>query len=568
MRYLLTIFYLVSIAGILLLISPCVCKAAEWHIETLDPEVMGNFPGRPSIDIDTQGKPHLSYLCGSPYENAQVRYAFWNDVNWEVTTVYECPHDLYYTQFALDSQDRPYISYSDEANIWLASFDGEHWTIELVNPVFYSLYYHSLELDNQDQAHLSFEAYDYPSPFHLIYAYKQGGEWVNDTIDDNDGSFSDIAIDSQDHPNISYSFRYLGSMQLKYAHWSGSEWEIATIDSGINDLPEGYISLGIDQQDNPHISYYKNDNLYYAYWNGDEWVIQVVDNGPATGYSSSLVIDSQGRAHISYYDITNGNLKYAYFDGSNWHLETVDNQCPGGAYYASNCLALNAWDQPFIVYEDLNNHYLKLAWQGGGLGINLLSFTATPQEDSSVLLNWRVETTESEQIAGFNLYRRNIVTENVVTESYSSPLQKQDADWTKVNPHLITGQNPYTYTDSMVNPGKSYEYRLEAVLADESTEILGTASCAPTPPAFAITKLYPNPASDVLNIALTLPQTGEFTLELYDLSGRMVASRSHPMEKTGEDVFQMDISDLAPGVYIAKVTLGGANAQARVVVAR
>jgi len=559
--------YILKIIGAiccLLILSFGVALGAGWHIETLDPEVMGNFPGRPSIDIDTQGKPHLSYLCGSPYENAQVRYAFWNDVNWEVTTIYECPHDLYYTQFALDSQDRPYISYSDEANIWLASFDGAQWTIELVNPVFYSLHYCSLELDNQDQPHLSFEAYDYPSPFHLIYAYKQESEWVNDIIDDNDGSFNDIAIDSQDHPNISYSFRYPGSMQLKYAHWSGSEWEIATIDAGINDLPEGYISLGIDQQDNPHISYYKNDNLYYAYWNGDEWVIQVVDNAPATGYSSSLVIDSQGRAHISYYDITNGNLKYAYFDGSNWHIETVDNQCPGGAYYAADCLALNGWDQPYIVYEDLNNNTLKLAWQGGGLCISLLSFTATPQEDSSVLLNWQVETTEGEQIAGFNLYRHN-----VVTECYSSPPQKNDEGWTKVNPSLITGQNPYTYTDSTVEPGKTYEYKLEAVLANESAQTLGTTQATTEPSvSFAITKVYPNPASDVLNITLTLPQAGKATLELYDLTGRLVFSKHIQISSPGEFTDQLDVSGLANGVYTLRARQNSAEAAAPMVVAR
>jgi hypothetical protein len=168
-----------------------------------------------------------------------------------------------------------------------------------------------------------------------------------------------------------------------------------------------------------------------------------------------------------------------------------------------------------------------------------------------------------EQIAGFNLYRHN-----VVTESYSSPPQKKDEGWTKVNPSLITGQNPYTYTDEDVQGGETYEYRLEAVLADESTEILGTASCAPTPPAFAITRLYPNPASDVLNIALTLPQSGEVTIELYDLTGRVVASKNIQVVSAGEFSENLDVSGLANGVYTLRATQASLSASERVVVVK
>jgi hypothetical protein len=183
------------------------------------------------------------------------------------------------------------------------------------------------------------------------------------------------------------------------------------------------------------------------------------------------------------------------------------------------------------------------------------------------MLNWQVETTPpmagGEQIAGFNLYRHNIVA-----ESYSSPLQKDSIDWTKVNSSLITGQNPYTYTDSTVEPGKFYEYKLEAVLADESTEILGTASCAPAPPAFAITKVYPNPASDLLNIALTLPQSGKVTLELYDLTGRVVTSKDIQVISAGELSEQLEVSGLANGVYTLRATQMNLSASERVVLVR
>jgi len=140
--------------------------------------------------------------------------------------------------------------------------------------------------------------------------------------------------------------------------------------------------------------------------------------------------------------------------------------------------------------------------------------------------------------------------------------------WTKVNPSLITGENPYEYTDGDVQWGLTYEYRLEAVLADESTEILGTASCAPAPPAFAITELYPNPASDMLTCLLSVPDAGLVNLELYDLSGRLVASQKLEASDAMELEAVMDVSSLTSGVYTLKATCNGAEANAQCVVAK
>jgi len=560
MRYLLTIFYSASIAGILLLISPCICKADEWHIETLDPEVIGDSPSYPCIDVDNEGIPHISYVS-FPWENDEVRYAFWNGTDWVVSTVANNLGPLFGTNIKLDSQDRPKISFNSDFFTYLADFDGDNWTFEMVNPILYTAQYswNSLSLDSQDQAHLSLAAFDETQPFQLcvVYAYNQGGEWINEIVENNVGTLNSICIDSNDNPNIAYITDI--THQLKYAHWSGSVWQISTVDPSITYY--SLISLCMDLQDKPHISYFKNDNLYYTYWDGSEWVIQMVDDAIEALYGSSLAIDSQGMPHISYhYDYPVGNLKYAYFDGNTWQLQVVDT-----VWVVSDWLALDRWDRPYIVYKYYPDYgygsYLKLAWQGGGLAISLLSFTATPQEDSSVLLNWQVETSEGEQIAGFNLYRREIVT-----ESYSSPLQKQDADWTKVNSSLITGQNPYAYTDSTVEPDKFYEYRLEAVLADESTEILGTACCAPTPPAFAITKVYPNPVTDNLNISITDSVSGQMKIKLYDLSGRLVMEQNYPIESGNcEITVNLESLNLNAGLYTVKLEAPQLSKTSRIV---
>ena len=117
--------------------------------------------------------------------------------------------------------------------------------------------------------------------------------------------------------------------------------------------------------------------------------------------------------------------------------------------------------------------------------------------------------------------------------------------------------------------GKAYEYKLEAVLVDQSAQTLGTCQVTTEQSiSFAITKLYPNPASDVLNITLTLPQAEEVTLELYDISGRVVANKEIALNTPGEFTEQLDVSGLANVVYTLRVTQGSVSASERAVVVR
>jgi len=449
----------------------------------------------------------------------------------------------------------------------MAYWTGSYWSIQVVCSDYFQIDT-SIAVDSQDYPQICFNGSG------LTYAHWTGGLWEFIYLEPTTADAYGISmhLDTDGHPHISYGSK--SGWDLKYEYQTESTWENQVIDSQI-----GYTdtSIALDSQGYPHISYFDENpvnHLKYASWTGTTWDFQTVDSGFSANYGfNSMALDSQDNPHIAYYDQSNSLLKYAYWTGSEWEIQVIDSD-DLGVYGGTVSLALDSQNHPHISYYDYNHRRLKYAWYGDPLNaINLLSFTATPQEDSSVLLNWQVETTEGEQIAGFNLYRRPLTTD--VAESApcfckanSLPLQANNDDWTKINASLITGQNPYTYTDSTVEPGKTYEYRLEAVLADESTEILGTASCAPAPPAFAITKVYPNPASDVLNIALTLPQSGGVTLELYDLTGRVVMSKDIQVISAGELSEQLEVSGLANGVYTLRATQMNETASEKVVVVR
>ncbi len=180
-----------------------------------------------------------------------------------------------------------------------------------------------------------------------------------------------------------------------------------------------------------------------------------------------------------------------------------------------------------------------------------------------------METTKGEQIAGFNLYRRELVAEmSPLGEDMYPRLPVHD--WLKINGDLSTGQNPYSYTDSDVESGVAYEYKLEAVLADDSPEILGTTQAtAGLPPAsFTILALYPNPASDYMTCLLAMPEAGLVEIALYDLSGRLVLKQQLEATEPTEMEATLDVSGLARGVYTLRASYHGAEVSARAVVVR
>jgi hypothetical protein len=63
-----------------------------------------------------------------------------------------------------------------------------------------------------------------------------------------------------------------------------------------------------------------------------------------------------------------------------------------------------------------------------------------------------------------------------------------------------------------------------------------------------IIDLYPNPASELINIRLQGDSKGEIILELYDFQGRMV--KAGPLQAS--EVTSVNLHDLSQGIYVAK----------------
>lgn len=97
----------------------------------------------------------------------------------------------------------------------------------------------------------------------------------------------------------------------------------------------------------------------------DVWVSEIVDNTAGAGIHASLKLDSAGRPNIAYWtDIESPQavLKLARKEGAAWTIDVA-----AAVRGAAAALAIDAHDQPWIAYYDLETSAIKAAHRESGV---------------------------------------------------------------------------------------------------------------------------------------------------------------------------------------------------------
>jgi hypothetical protein len=301
---------------------------SSWRIELVDPgEHVGEYP---SLALSADGLPRISYSrystdgTDSDYD---LGYVWFDGAEWQVETADSEGLAGLFTSLALDGDDQPHISYYDiyMGHLMYATSNPAGWETSVLDNVGYKVgRYSSLAVDSQNRPHISYRE-DGSGDLRYIHYVGPDAEspWVGEVVhqDGDVGEFASLALDSSDHPHISYYD--LTNGQLFYAYHDGVDWNRIKVDSTGN--VGTYTALALDGEDHPHIAYYDVDNqdLKYASFDGVSWQITTVDSEGDVGQSASMALDSAGRPHISYYDLTRQTLKYAVYTGTEWHSEIV-----------------------------------------------------------------------------------------------------------------------------------------------------------------------------------------------------------------------------------------------------
>jgi hypothetical protein len=113
---------------------------------------------------------------------------------------------------------------------------------------------------------------------------------------------------------------------------------------------------------------------------------------------------------------------------------------------------------------------------------------------------------------------------------------------------------------------------LAAVDAAGREEPVGATTVAYTavtkPAAFTLAAAYPNPATRAATVGFSLPEAGRATLTLFDLAGREVLKPLDRELAAGGHEYEVDVSTLAPGVYVYRLEAGGRATTKRLAVVR
>ncbi|MBT3223817.1 MAG: hypothetical protein HN348_32515 [Proteobacteria bacterium] len=170
-----------------------------WNVETVDMEY-GTGRGKfASIALDSGGSPHIAYLDETA---GRLKWAYRDNQAWVIEEVADMDLDSEsYTSIAVDRDNNPHILFSGNMSSYAYRKLGR-WHVDKPISTWGS---GSLVLSEDDVPHIAFHRLgDY-----LSYATLDGDEWVEtelEMVDPNEhtGRATDIALDHDGHPHISY----------------------------------------------------------------------------------------------------------------------------------------------------------------------------------------------------------------------------------------------------------------------------------------------------------------------------------------------------------------------------
>ena len=132
-----------------------------------------------------------------------------------------------------------------------------------------------------------------------------------------------------------------------------------------------------------------------------------------------------------------------------------------------------------------------------------------------------------------------------------------------------TERQDYSTTDQNVAPGR-YLYRLASVDRDGTTSRTGAIEVVigEQGTALSIESVVPNPVVNQSAVTITLAKAGMVTLQLVDLSGRVVAVVHNAELAAGSTTLELNAETLATGVYTLVAASNGQTATMPVTIRR
>ncbi len=175
--------------------------------------------------------------------------------------------------------------------------------------------------------------------------------------------------------------------------------------------------------------------------------------------------------------------------------------------------------------------------------VELTSFVSTIHENN-VTLNWTTATEDNN--ARFEIERAN----------------GSAHEWNMVGTVQGHGNSTqpisYSFVDRGMNAG-TYNYRLKQIdfNGNHAYHNLSNEVIIGVPTRFSLSQNYPNPFNPKTIINYEVPLTKHVTINVYDISGKEVATLVNQLQSAGYYAIDFDGSNFASGVYFYKLVVDG-----------
>ena len=262
------------------------------------------------------------------------------------------------------------------------------------------------------------------------------------------------------------------------------------------------------------------------------WIVQQM--GLASSFSTSLRFNV---SQIPMNGISDSNAVTIY-----------SRSTPGRGAFSALITAYDSETGELVATEVQNFGEFVFGSSSNPLPVRTVSLTGSTSR-SSARLTWKTENEMDNH--GFEIERRTVSQSNdpgiwkTVGFVEGSRTTSSPREYSFVDQGLSTGR--YAYRIKQIDLSGSFRY-------SEALELeIGVA-----PLELMLAQNYPNPFNPATTIEFTVPEDGRVRLQVYDLFGRAVATIFDQDARAGHYLkATFDASDLASGIYFARLQFGG-----------
>lgn len=185
------------------------------------------------------------------------------------------------------------------------------------------------------------------------------------------------------------------------------------------------------------------------------------------------------------------------------------------------------------------------------LPVELTSFSAAANR-GGVILNWSTATEVNSY--GFEIQRKSLQTQRWENVGFAAGAGNSNS------------RKTYRFVDGNVATG-TYVYRLKQLdndgQFDYSNEILVDVTA---PQEFSLSQNYPNPFNPSTMVSVTIPESGNVRLAVYNALGALVTEVVNKYYDAGSYSFEIDAAGIESGVYFYRLESGSFAAVKKMVV--